>query len=354
MSAKMPKQIPTIPFFLSYPFIDPLSSHYTLLKKLFFILTSRRLFLNILNYKWRQVTAGQRVLPDFLIIGEPKCGTTSLFHYISQSPSVISPFAKETHYFDTIFHLNNPFHFPNCNNPKLLLRYKKQYASFFPKEKEMKTEEKMQRFVTGEASPALLRHGGAHTLMQEILPGHTKFIVIFRNPATRSRSLYYFINRGKKKIRTFDEVVKEVDINEERKKYDGIKNLYSRLAVRDAKVLNQSIEDDGPRILYLPNYADLLLNWYKTFPDKNKLLILSFEEMIQAPQHTINVVADFLEIPQYKLIDFKNIKPSINYDSSKNPPMTKETMVKLSELFKPYNQQLYDITSKNFDWEYSA
>jgi hypothetical protein len=37
--------------------------------------------------------------PDFLIVGAPKCGTTSLFRYLRQHPNVYAPSRKEPHYF---------------------------------------------------------------------------------------------------------------------------------------------------------------------------------------------------------------------------------------------------------------
>ncbi len=40
-------------------------------------------------------------IPNFFIIGAPKCGTTSMIHYLSQHPSVFVPSIKEPHFFNT-------------------------------------------------------------------------------------------------------------------------------------------------------------------------------------------------------------------------------------------------------------
>lgn len=37
--------------------------------------------------------------PDFLIIGAQKCGTTSLFYYLSQHPDLCLPAIKELQFF---------------------------------------------------------------------------------------------------------------------------------------------------------------------------------------------------------------------------------------------------------------
>ena len=38
-------------------------------------------------------------LPDFFIIGAPKAGTTSLYHYLDQHPEVFMSAIKEPHFF---------------------------------------------------------------------------------------------------------------------------------------------------------------------------------------------------------------------------------------------------------------
>ena len=43
----------------------------------------------------RRWTAGMRMLPDFLIIGAQKSGTTSLYSHLSQHPCVGAAFEKE-------------------------------------------------------------------------------------------------------------------------------------------------------------------------------------------------------------------------------------------------------------------
>ena len=47
----------------------------------------------------RVFTTPFRVLPDFLIIGAEKCGTTTLYNYLIQHPDVFSAKEKEVNYF---------------------------------------------------------------------------------------------------------------------------------------------------------------------------------------------------------------------------------------------------------------
>ena len=55
------------------------------------------------------------VLPDFLIIGAPRSGTSSLYHYLTQHPSIFSCKIKEPNYFAMYYYKNTGW-----------------YKSFFP------------------------------------------------------------------------------------------------------------------------------------------------------------------------------------------------------------------------------
>ena len=51
----------------------------------------------------RLLTSNSRVLPNFLIIGAMKAGSTTFHQYINNHPNVISASIKEVHYFDYYF-----------------------------------------------------------------------------------------------------------------------------------------------------------------------------------------------------------------------------------------------------------
>lgn len=56
------------------------------------------------DHVYRSATASMRALPDFLIIGEAKCGTTSLYDDLARHPLVREAAVKEVHFFDIRFH----------------------------------------------------------------------------------------------------------------------------------------------------------------------------------------------------------------------------------------------------------
>ena len=51
------------------------------------------------------ITSPIRVLPDFFIIGVVRSGTTSLYHYLGQHPSIKNAAYDELGYFDDNYHL---------------------------------------------------------------------------------------------------------------------------------------------------------------------------------------------------------------------------------------------------------
>ena len=90
-------------------------------------------------------TAGLRELPDFLIIGAQRCGTTSLYRYLEQHPGMapVGLKNKGIHYFDTNFS-----------------RGVNWYRSHFPTSayRAIRAREYGGRVITGEGSPYYIFH----------------------------------------------------------------------------------------------------------------------------------------------------------------------------------------------------
>ena len=107
--------------------------------------------------------------PNFLIVGAAKCGTTSLFEYLSQHPAIYMPRWKEPSFF-----VGDPF--------KPLNRAEKTiYFKLFDKVN--------HESAIGEASTAYLIDEAAPKLIKKNL-GRIKIIIILRDPVAMSYSLY--------------------------------------------------------------------------------------------------------------------------------------------------------------------
>ena len=119
---------------------------------------------------YRGTTNWIRLLPDFIIIGTQRGGTTSLYSYLASHPSVGPASTKEVHFFDNKYTKGLAWyraHFPSA--------IEKYYAEHIQKRK----------FITGESSPYYLFHPHVPKRVAKDVP-HAKFIVLLRNPVDRA------------------------------------------------------------------------------------------------------------------------------------------------------------------------
>src|SRR5437588_302768 len=129
----------------------------------------------LLEKLYRGISFPIRLLPDFLIIGTQRGGTTSLERYLDAHPCVGAAANKDLHFFDRRFHKGLAWyrgHFPT--------RIEKYYAERL----------RGQAFVTGEASPSYLFHPYAPKRVAKAMPD-VKLIVLLRNPVDRAFSQYH-------------------------------------------------------------------------------------------------------------------------------------------------------------------
>lgn len=124
---------------------------------------------------WGVLTSHGRMLPDYLICGAQRCGTTSLFRSLAKHPDVVSPaFHKGIHYFDTADHY---------------ARGLAWYRGHFPVRAVADRRAAHGRAVTGEASPYYLFHPLAAERIARVLPG-IRLVVLLRDPVDRAFSAH--------------------------------------------------------------------------------------------------------------------------------------------------------------------
>ncbi|ACK72573.1 sulfotransferase [Gloeothece citriformis PCC 7424] len=256
------------------------------------------------------------VLPDFLIVGAQKAGTTSLYYYLKQHPQIMGASQNEVHFFDYKFH-------------KGLLLYK----SYFPTQREIyqKQEKLEKKVLTGETSPYYLFHPLVPKRIATLLP-EVKIIIILRNPVARTYSHYQHEVRKGRETLTFEEALKQ-EKNRLKGEVDKImskENYYSYNHACFAYI------ERSKYIEQIKKYCELL--------KQENLLILSSEEFFYNPQEVYNEVLKFLGLDSFSIMD-KNPKNVGSYNKTAIPLENK-----LREYYQPYNQQLYDYLQKDFGW----
>lgn len=272
---------------------------------------------------YRAATNLVRLLPDFLIIGTQRGGTTSLYNYLTEHPAIGSASIKEVHFFDS-HHFEQGTAWYRAHFPSALQKY---YV-----ERALKSE-----FITGEATPYYLFHPYAAKRAASLLP-KVKLIVMLRNPVDRAYSHYYHeIAGGHEHLPSFDE---------------AIDNEEERLAGECEKMQanERYISYNHRHFSYLSRglYVDQLTAWMSLFP-KDQFLILQTEDFYANPTAIYEQTLNFLHIPGD--LPAAQKQTFQKYNSTTPPRMDTATRKRLLAYFEPYNARLYAFLGKNFVWD---
>ena len=269
-----------------------------------------------LNKLLYTTTGSAHVLPDFLIIVAARSGTTSLYEYLTQHPSVIPGVGKEIYFFD-----------------KKFAKGINWYKSFFPTKitKSRLENQQKRKCLTGEATPRYLHYYHSPKRVFDLIP-NIKLIVLLRNPINRAYSHYQMeVGSGNEKSSFEDAIEQEEDrIRDDMRKMEKDENFYSVYFYRKA-YLNRGI------------YADQLERWFKYFP-REQFLILKSEDLYSDPAKTYEQVLDFLGLTKFELNLFKAHRKG-NYSS-----ISVETRKKLIDYFRPHNERLHKLLGRDFGW----
>ena len=248
-------------------------------------------------------------LPDFVIIGEKKCGTTAFYHLLTQHPLVEPSASKELHFFDRHFDEGVEW-----------------YRRCFPQPK----RKDLRNTITGEATP-YMSNRLAPERMAGMIP-EVQLIALLRNPVERAYSDYQQVARKGRETLAFEEAIGAAVEGST----PGEENE-ARTALADAR----------HRYLSRGIYVDRLLRWTKFF-DKEQLLVLKSEDFFENPQDTLKVVLEFLGLPEWEPTaeELGGRRNKGAYEEGMDPA----TRRRLEEYFEPHNQRLYDFLGTDFGW----
>ncbi|MBT9315560.1 sulfotransferase family protein [Leptothoe spongobia] len=140
-------------------------------------------------------------LSDFLIIGAPKCGTTSLHAYLSQHPQLFMSAVKEPHFF-AFEHCSPNFNGPGDNQAPLSQNSITQLSEYRHLFKEAK-----DGMLRGESSTMYLYLNN----VPQCIKAHNsemKLIAILRHPIDRAFSHFLHMRReGREQLESFEEAL---------------------------------------------------------------------------------------------------------------------------------------------------
>lgn len=264
-------------------------------------------------------TARLRILPEFLIVGAQRSGTTSLHRYLVQHPAV-APAAfdlKGVHYFDTHFTKGWSWyrgHFPTV----LQARYVARRVG--------------TPLVTGEGSPYYMFHPLAPERIAAALP-QAKLIVLLRDPVKRAYSHYqHMLFEGLERLPSFEEAIEREP---------------QRLAGEVEKIVADpgyvSFHHQHHSYLARGRYAEQVERLYSLFPE-HQILLMETSRLTADPAAGLQRVLDFLGLPPFTPEVFKS------HNAGRYPAMDPATRRRLVDDFAPHNQRLYDFLDVDFHW----
>lgn len=229
-------------------------------------------------------------LPDFIIIGASRSGTSSLFRSLLQHPDLSGPPSgnkKEVHFFDKKY-------------DRGLQWYRAQFRG---------------KKMNCEATPNYLYDKKCPALIAKDLPD-CKFIVMLRNPVDRAFSHY---RNWKKKHGWTEKTIKNPN----------------------HEVINKGV------------YIIQLKRWHYYIP-KERIMIIRSEDFYGNPEKIINDIYAWIglrPIENLKSIYFDPKNQDANKPNKKNQVMPNNIRVWLRQYYRKYNNQLYEYLGRDMGWQ---
>ena len=263
---------------------------------------------------YRRLTSCFRKLPDFIVIGAQKAGTTSLFRYLSQHPRIAPSFKKEVHFFDGGLD-------PAEDSFKKGVGW---YRSHFPLD-----GLKARSHVTGEASPLYLYHPLSASRVAHVVPG-AKLIALLRNPTERAISNYYHMKRRGRECLPLMEALQSEEQrigtatgSNEFNSYNFLMYSYKRKGI----------------------YKAQLDRYFGLFP-QSQIMIIKSEELFSRPEEVTREVFRFIGVEDNVAIPDMDAANVGNTCGGADEAVVRY----LDDYFRPHNRALCELLGRPFDW----
>jgi hypothetical protein len=228
------------------------------------------------------VAVNEKRMPNFLVIGAAKCGTTSLYHYLKQHPEVYMSPIKEPNHFSTDIR-------PESFSPDYKLHEAQKNLDVYSYVRGPMTEPQWGAYVHSETDYSLLfRLAGDKKRLGEISNSYlysaeaafnihqklkgVRLIAILRNPVDRAYSHYQANIRDGRALLPFRQEL-EADLSKPSQGW-GKSHLYIGLGMYSEQIRR-----------------------YKKYFGPDQLMILFFDDLKTDTMSVIKKVYRFLDIP---------------------------------------------------------
>ena len=246
-----------------------------------------------------RVALGRGALPNALVIGASKGGTTSVYRWLARHPQVCASRVKEVRYF-------------NGHYEKGPRWYAAQFAP------------KPGQRVLMEASPSYLWDPGVPERVRSLL-GTPKLVVLLREPVDRAWSQYWMRVRRSGETASFPEVIRR-----EAEAFGLAGQMPLHGSVDGLRYGRNSYLGKG---LYGPQIE----RWLSLFPRECFHFIRS-EDLFHAPARAMSELLQFLELPSAAMDDFGA------HNAGRYPPLDPALRRELTVHFAESNARVEQLT----------
>ncbi|OHU85819.1 MULTISPECIES: sulfotransferase domain-containing protein [Pseudoalteromonas] len=263
---------------------------------------------------WRLLLRGlyskDRVAPNYVVVGPVKSGSSDLVTHLQMHPNVMHPLAKEI----------------SCKGTERI-------KLFYPTRRE---KERLERQSGGVVRCGYLKPELNNMEMMEQLyklNPESKIIITLRDPVARAYTHWkwemFLGGKGLENSPYFDSFESYID---------RALDLFPSVAMTSAC---------GFPVLETGIYYKAVEQWMARFGEEN-VLILDSAEYFKGRQPTLERVQKFLGL---SVIDIPEYGEKANENPIKFPRPEQSSNDKLSEFYRPYNQKLFALLGRDFDWK---
>jgi hypothetical protein len=264
----------------------------------------------------RQLTHAWRPLPDTLIIGTMRGGTTSLFRWLAAHPRVEASLRKEVGYFTTEYGRGPGW-----------------YRAHFPLS--LRGEQAGTRRL--EASPDYMLDPRAAARAAALVPA-ARIVALLRDPVDRAWSHHRVLNRVGIETLGFDEALDA----EAGRSAAGWRELEADPeAPLPVSLIHGTYVARG-------RYAEQLARWLACYP-RERVLVLRSEDLYERTEGTFAEVLRFLELEPWRPREFT----AYSWDRSTSEGAARapaDVRRRLAPIFTEANRALADLLGWEAPW----
>jgi len=267
-------------------------------------------------------TAHLRELPDFVIVGGQRCGTSSMYKYLGRHPQIAPSLRKETEYFTIDYGKGEAWyraHFP--------LRARRQMAHL-----------RGRRLLSFEATPDYLFDPRAARRLADMLP-EAKLVVMLRDPVDRAFSHYHHnVRLGLEHLSFRDAIAAEDE------------RIAPDIAAMHDNPLDRVVNFRRYSYLSRGHYGDQIARWLDLF-DRDRFLFINAEDFFGHPEGALHSLERFVGVETWAPPDFVNYSYA-GKAAADNPELPPDLRRDLERHFASCHADIKKLTGISMPWNY--